>query len=262
VTLGVATATTRAVGEGVGPEVSAARPVQLVATPVAAKPGVDVVDVVQDCPGLGTAEQCFTPPPDPSTGRYLNVASFFDRRQRSMDGHFFLKFYDNAAGAVVDINGLGMHVDYNQAGIRTLAAVGVLKTSRSTPLLPAVNDLRELQAVDVVAEPGNVETCVEFDEAIRIAADEAAWLVVRFPPAGESAFIGLLVDEDATDLDCDFMTPDAGEYYYRPDPRNGPAFDWAITAYTTAVVNKDLLSEIHWSQVKQLYRDTESASAR
>lgn len=266
VTLAAASGVTHGDGNGAGTPLSQVRGLTVVVEPSAAKAASqddrDTVPVVQACPGLGSAEQCFTPPANPVTGRYLNVASFFDRRQRSLSSHFFLKYFDNAGGAVVEINGLGMHVDYDRASTRTLTAAGVVKTSRATPLLPTSSDLTELQAVGIVAEDGNAETCVEFDTPVRVEADEAAWLVVRFPDAAEGAFIGVLVDTDATDLDCDFMTPDAGEYYYRPDSQSGPTFDWAITAYTSAVTSKDLLSEIHWSQWKQLYRDAGPESNR
>jgi hypothetical protein len=244
--------------DGAGVAVSQAQPVALVAAPRAQQPSVAKVSL-QDCSGLGTPVECFTRP-DSTTSRYLNVASFFDKRARSLDTHFFLKYFDNAAKAVVEINGLGMHVRYDNDATRTLPAVGVLKTSQDAPLLPPKDALTNLQVVGVEAEPDQAETCVEFDEPVRIEADEAAWLVVRFPAAAAQAFFGLLVDADATDLDCDFMTPDAGEYYYRPDPLNGPPFDWAITAYTTPVTSKELLSEVPWSQWKQLYRDAGNES--
>lgn len=210
------------------------------------------------CAGLGTPVQCFTPP-NPSTGRYLNVASFFDRRQRSDSNHYFLKFFDNAAGELLEITGISMHVSWTM-NLRTFPAVGVVRTSRDAPVLPSPVELLNLQVVNVQAQVDRAELCVAIPQA-RLLPDESAWLVVRFPVTpqnAQDALILILVDDDSEDLQCDYMTRDAGQYYYRPDPRNGPALDWAITAYTTPVVRKP---SVPWSQVKRLYRDTETGTS-
>ena len=163
----------------------------------------------------------------------------------------------------MDVSGLGMHVRFSRDDSRTLVAAGVLKTSSANPTLPLPDALLTLQAVAIRGEDLGVETCVEFDEAVRLSAEESAWLVVRFPSAPDGSFIGLLVDDDATDLDCDYMTPDSGQMYFRPDPRRGPAFDWAITAYTQAVTSKEaLVAESSWSNVKVLYHSAIPAAAK
>lgn len=245
-----------AVGTAVGAKpISEASPVAIVAQPHVSKSPQTSPFIAAECDPLGTPVRCFTPPATPATGTYLNVASFFDKRQLSLETHFFLKYYENTAAAAVEITGLGMHVSSNNAGLKTIPAVGVLKTARANPAFPLPADLKELQIVGVPAAALGVETCVEFEEAIRLEADEAAWLVVRFPPAPLGFFIGLLVDDDATEEDCDYLTPDDGQMYFRPDPRNGPAYDWAITAYTQAVASKDALVSKTWSTVKTLYRE-------
>ena len=239
-----------------------AAPVALQAAPRADKVDLNLPAVGMACP-VGTPVNCFTVPANPATGRYLNVASFFDRRELSLGTHYFLKFFENTSGAALDIAGLGMYVTSSSGSSRTLSAVGVLKTSRANPTLPLPEDLLELQVVGIAGEATGTETCAEFNSAIRLSAEESAWLVVRFPPGAIGTFIGLLVDDDATDEDCDFMTPDNGQMYFRPDPRSGPAFDWAITAYTQSVTSKETTVDIiDWSNFKVLYRNSGPASAK
>ena len=70
--------------------------------------------------------------------------------------------------------------------------------------------------------------------------------------------VGLLKspDVDGDDRDCDFMSDDAGEHWYRPDPRSGPFYDFGITVFTRGLAaspEKDPRPST-WTLVKSLYR--------
>jgi hypothetical protein len=240
----------------VGKSPSTAQPVTLVAPVEAIKAPSNAPWLAAECDPLGTPVQCFTPA-NPATGVYLNVGSFFDQRRRSLDTHFFLKYFDNAAAVATEITGLGTYFQSNSAALQNILAAGVLKTSRTNPALPLPATLNNLQVVGVPIKGLGIETCIQLPKPVRLEANEAAWLIVRFPQAASSGnpFIGILADGDAVDADCDYMTPDVGQMYYRPDPLNGPKFDWAITAYTAQASSK--ASKL-WAEVKVLYRDTDS----
>ena len=107
-------------------------------------------------------------------------------------------------------------------------------------------------------------TCVEFPTAIdtrgsTIGLDlilnpgAAAWLVVRFITTPPGEFVGILVDDDANDQLCDYLTIDGGSTWYQPDPVYGPKFDWGITVFTNTGQNAVSPAAPTWSTVKKLY---------
>ena len=79
-------------------------------------------------------------------------------------------------------------------------------------------------------------------------------MVLRFPVTGTER-VKIAVDADPTDHACDFLSIDAGQTWYQPDPVTGPIFDWGITAYTNAGQNPPGPAPPTWSTVKKLYID-------
>ena len=207
-----------------------------------------VVTQSQAC-ALGSAQQCFSPA-NPVTGRYLNVGAFFDLSRRTTSQHFVVKLFVPPASSRVVVRGVGYHA---MASGHVMRRVGVLKTSAASPVLPRPEDLALLQVGNVPSPAFGTETCVEFaaEDQPTLEPGEAAWLVLQFPDVAGSA--GILVDDDATDENCDFLTPDSGRYWYRPDPRAAVKVDWALTAYTEPAVIK-AQQDRSWTHVRTVYR--------
>jgi hypothetical protein len=247
---GLAAVADAAGAPGGGVPVTEALPVELPAdvAGAAAPQPLGVVTQGQAC-GFGTAQQCFAPP-NPVTGRYLNVGAFFDLQRRTTSQHFVVKLFVPPATSRVVVRGVGYHTSRSGDVMRR---VGVLKTSAAAPVLPRTEDLALLQVGNVVSAAFGTETCVEFAEADQptLEPGEAAWLVLQFPDVAGTT--GILVDDDATDENCDFLTPDSGRYWYRPDPRAVVKVDWALTAYTEPAVIKQQ-QDRSWTRVRTVYR--------
>jgi hypothetical protein len=213
------------------------------------------------CP-LGTAVSCYDPP----GSTYLNVGSFFDAFQGTSSSHYFLKFYRNETAGAVALRGLGFESQSTVHGrpspsTNKFSAAGAVFIGTQF-VFPKPEALINLSQVGVVGS--DAETCVDFSFLIDtrgqplpaetvLQPNEAAWLVLRFPSYPDSVFVGVRVDDDPNDQPCDYMTPDGGAYWYRPDPLYGPAYDWVMTAY---VEPRPARTEpaLTWSTVKSLYR--------
>lgn len=207
--------------------------------------------------GVGTPYRDFEIPSTPAdTTVYVNVASFFDRRRRSNATHYFVKYFAPEPATRLRFEGIGMRV-YGTLGRDNLPAVGVVLTSRSKPVFPTPEQLRNLQDVAIDGQGRSVETCVNLaDNDIFLEADQAAWIVVNFPDAAPNVFTGILADVSPPgstnpDRSGDFMTRDTGDLWYRPDPHVFPKYDWALTVYATPLTRK---AQDTWTGVKRLYR--------
>jgi hypothetical protein len=222
-----------------------------------------VPEVAADSCALGTPVRCYH---QPLGSTFLNVGSFFDVNQATSSSHFFLKLYRNDTGGAVALRGMGFESESTvhgnlSPGTNKFSAAGAVFVGTKF-VFPKPEALINLTEVGVTGTTAG-ETCVEFSLAIDprgqplpdnvLQPGEQAWLVLRFASYPDSVFVGLRVDDDPEDQPCDYLTPDGGEYWYRPDPYYGPVYDWGMTAYveprparTTAAVS--------WSLVKTLYR--------
>lgn len=197
-------------------------------------------------------------------GMRVNVGSFFDRSRppgggrtytqppRSSSAHYFIKYYEPAALDSQQVHGFSFWSRASSIHGAQFPAVGVITTSAATPRFPTNEQLRNLQRLNVETTLGGAETCIDLtSERIHLRRGEAAWMVLNFPDVSDSVFAGIAADTVGTDQACDFMTPNAGQVWYRPDPRDRPRFDWAITVYTEALTSKGTPT---WADVKQVYR--------
>ena len=226
--------------------------------PEALRSSAGVPEIQQGCSELGVANECF----QPLTGPFLNVASFFDSQESSLSSHYFLKLFRNEGADSLRLRGMGFHA--RPAGA-TFQAAGAMILG-SDIVFPRADALLNLRTVGIVSEPDeNLMTCVPFDDAIDskgrlapaiLAPGEVAWVVLRFPELAEGVFLGIRMDVDGADLDCDFMTDDAGEHWYRPDPRSGPFYDFGITVFTSGLIAspEPEPQSSTWALVKSLYR--------
>jgi len=213
------------------------------------------------------AQQCFDPLVDPRT--YLNVGSFFDSQQATSNTHYFLKLYRNDGGESVRLLGMGFESRSRIRGrsspeTNRFAAAGAVVLGPEL-VFPKPEALLSLPEVGIVGHNPDTMTCVEFtlgidpkgrplQPEIVLAPGDAAWLVLRFASYPDSVFLGVRVDPDANDQPCDFMTADGGEYWYRPDPVNGPVYDWGITAYVEPRQSSPEPPPPTWTLVKLKYR--------
>jgi hypothetical protein len=201
------------------------------------------------CPGTNV-EQCFDT--GGSHNSFVNVGTFFDRQARTTSTHYFAKLFTPATPGRYQIQSISFVANRAQA---TFPSAGVVLTSAETPIFPTNEQLVRLQVKPVASAGASVETCVDLTGGnVILEAGQAAWLVLNFPEAADSVFIGVRAETDtagaAADHPCDFMTRDAGEYWFRPDPLQSP-YDWAIAAYYDALPAAPRQT---WSQVKTLYR--------
>jgi hypothetical protein len=214
----------------------------------------------------GNASQCFEPLEPLQAGNYVNVGSFFDKKQHSSNRHYFAKYFAPADSTQrYLLRGMSFFARYartDSAGARADSVIfpfaGAVLTSARTPFLPKPQDLTQLQQVGIHACGTSTATCVDLSaDHIVIAPGRAAWLVLNFPDLPDNVFVGVLADKDnVVDHPCDFLTQDAGDLWYRPDPVHTPFFDWGITVYTEPTTLKDgeQVQPYLWAQVKQLYR--------
>jgi hypothetical protein len=201
------------------------------------------------CPGSST-DRCYDSPAVQTS--FVNVGSFFDRRGRTTSQHYFVKLFSPATPGRYQIE--GMSFVCNRAAT-VFPAAGVVPTSAETPIFPSADQLLRLQALSVSGQGPTTSTCVDLSgRAVVLESGQAAWLVLNFPDAADSVFIGVKAETDAagaaSDHGCDFMTRDAGEYWYRPDPRYSP-YDWMIAAHYDALPSR---AQDAWTTVKLLYR--------
>jgi hypothetical protein len=242
---GALAGTAAAVAAGRGAAELDALPVQAVG-PTAVAPGHAISAA---CPG-SQVDRCY----DTGGGHtsFVNVGTFFDRRSRTASDHFLVKLLIPSTPGRYQIRGFSFLA--NRAGT-VFPSAGVVLTSASTPIFPSAEQLTRLQVLSVVSEGPTVETCADLTgKTVILESGQAAWLVLNFPDAADSVFIGVQAETDtagaATDHECDFLTRDGGEYWYRPDPRQSP-YDWVIAAYYDALPSKQ---EEPWTRVKLLYR--------
>lgn len=214
--------------------------------------------IAQGCLQLGQTHECFNALGD----SYLNVGAFFDANRSSTSSHYFLKLFRNDTADSLSLTGMGFYARTSHPESNVFQAAGAIVMG-SDLVFPRGDALGNLNAVGIVAAPENEMTCVEFEEAIDtkgrrarlvIGPGDAAWIALRFPEVAEDVVLEIRADRDATDLDCDFLTPDAGEHWYRPDPRSLPHYDWEITVFTSASVSRVDPPPPTWTLVKSLYR--------
>jgi len=130
-------------------------------------------------------------------------------------------------------------------------SAGVVLTSAATPLFPTSEQLAGLQRQFIPGIVGS-PTCV--DLGVDVAPGQLAWMVLQFPDAADSIFVGVHAENDANDHPCDFMTRDFGDYYYRPDPVQSH-HDLLIKAHFEAVATRpEPVTAQVWARVKSLYR--------
>ena len=214
---------------------------------------------------VGTAVRCY----ETLGSTYLNVGSFFDAFEGTSSSHYFLKLYRNETAGAVALRGMGFQ---SQSTVHGRSSPSTNKFSAAGAVFigtqfvfPKPEALINLLQVGITGS--NIEeTCVDFSYLIDsrgqtlpaetvLQPNEAAWLVLRFPSYPDSVFVGVRVDDDSTDEPCDYMTPDGGEYWYRPDPLYGPAYDWGMTAYVEPrPARTEPTLTWSWSTVKRLYR--------
>jgi len=203
---------------------------------------------------------------------YLNAAAFFDARRRTSSKHYFIKYFDPdstgweaywasiPADSVADsLQIVGMSFRSSRSG-DVFPSAGVVKTSAASPFFPRAWELGdELQEYGKKGEGKSAETCVDFShDGVFLKRGQAAWAVLRFPDAADTALVGILVDKKAPDHSGDFLSPDGGDLWYRPDPSAGSAYDWAITVYyrrpPSSRPPKGDDRNLHWAEFKKLYR--------
>ena len=215
--------------------------------------------LLQGCDTLGVANECF----DPMGNTYLSVASFFDSSEPMEEGHYFLKLFQNTTGDSLRLSGMGFYAQSSSETTRRFQAAGAI-IAGSDLVFPEPQALLDLLRVGIAAEPEDTMTCVAFTGAIdtkgrRVPAivgpGDWAWVALRFPELGSGSYVRIRVDTDPNDQPCDYLTQDGGRHWYRPDPRNGPAYDWGITVFTQAKASRPVAqNEPTWTLVKQLYR--------
>jgi len=220
-------------------------------TPVASPVGVTAPAPAMPLPArdcvAGQLQQCYEPA---AASQFINVSTFFDKSGRSSARHFFVKLFTPPSPAGdIRINGLSFVT--NRAGI-DFPSAGVVLTSAETPLFPTFEQLGNLQRQFITGVAGNQPTCV--DLSVDVPAGKLAWLVVQFPEAADSIFVGIRGENDAVDHPCDFFTRDAGDYYYRPDPQQSH-HDIQINGHFEAIVTRpEPVQPQIWAHVKSLYR--------
>jgi hypothetical protein len=218
-----------------------------VASPVGVTAGAPATPLpARDCVG-GELQQCYE---TAAAAQFINVSTFFDKSGRCSQRHFFVKlFTPPAADAAYRIDGMSFVT--NRGGI-DFPSAGVVLTSAATPLFPTPEQLGQLQRQFITGVAGNNPTCV--DLAVDVAAGQLAWLVVQFPEAADSIFVGIRGENDATDHPCDFFTRDTGDYYYRPDPQQSH-HDIQINGHFEALpARPEPVQPQVWAKVKSLYR--------
>jgi hypothetical protein len=223
------------------------QPVQRVAPaapPAAAPAADDPLPRVQDCP-TGQVDRCFE---FPSGSRdFVNVATFFDKAQRTQGDDFMVKLFVPPNNGRNRLNGFVF--ECNRAGPRFPAA-GAVVTSATEPIFPTNEQLQLLQQGAFEGAAAGTPTCVDLTgSSLILESGQAAWLIVHC--SADTPNVYLRADRDPTDHPCDFMTRDAGDYWYRPDPRQSP-YDWEFTPYFDVLPAKQ--QDFVWSQVKSLYR--------
>jgi hypothetical protein len=227
-----------------GQSIEAAGPVRVVG-PEAAAPATSAAV----CPGTLT-EQCYDPAATATS--FVNVGSFFDRRGRTESSHYFVKLFTPATAGRYQIDALSFVCSRLNA---VFPSAGVVLTNAAQPIFPTADQLLRLQALAITTQAPTTPTCVDLTgKSIILESGQAAWLVLNFPDAADSVFIGVKSETDAagtaSDHACDFMTRDSGEYWYRPDARYSP-YDWMIAAYYDAL---PAAPRSTWATVKRLYR--------
>ena len=190
----------------------------------------------------GVPDSCYEQGP----ARFVNVGSFFDRLQRPASTHFMVKYFEPRG--VVRTQLVGFSFTSNRAV--TYAAAGAIVTRRDSLFFPATSQLTALPHVAIAAAAGS-PTCVDLTgDDLVLESGQAAWLILQFSDPLDSDFTGVKADADATDHQCDFMTRDSGDLWYRPDP-NQTKLDWEFTPFSTVLASKQ---QLPWSQIKILYR--------
>ena len=233
-----------AAGSGAAALTAAAAPVRAVGPEAAAPAAV----IAANCVGTQT-DQCY----DTGAGHtsFVNVGSFFDRKGRTSARHYMVKLFAPASPGRYQIQGMTF---LNNRAQTVFPTAGVVPTSAAAPVFPTAEQLVRLQVQSVSGLGPSAPTCVDLaGRNVVLEAGQAAWLVLNFPDAADSVFVGVQAETDTTgaasDHACDFMTRDAGEYWYRPDPRQSP-YDWAIAAHYDALSAKQ---NVPWTLVKRLY---------
>jgi hypothetical protein len=223
-------------------------------------PGSDAAPRVQQgCDTLGVANECF----DPLGTTYLSVASFFDSREPIESDHYFLKLFQNTTGDSVRLTGMGFYTQSDTEETNRFQAAGAIVTGQDL-VFPESQALLDLLRVNIPGEPEGSMTCVNFTGAVDpkgrsvsavIGPGDWAWVALRFPELGAGRYVRIRVDADSNDQPCDYMTHDGGRHWFRPDPRNGPAYDWGITVFTQSKSSRPVAqTEPTWTLVKRLYR--------
>jgi hypothetical protein len=192
------------------------------------------------CTG-GSSQRCFEPGPS----EFINVGSFFDRLRRTLPNDYMIKYFLPDSPGRYQIQGFSF---VNSRRGLTYPGGGVVTTPADAPNFPTSEQLSLLQVTMFEAAGPDSETCVNVGSSVIVEAGQAAWLVVHMP--ADTAFVGLRADRTGQDHPCDFMTRDAGDYWYRPDPNQSP-YDWQITPHFVALPGRPTLP---WTTVKRLYR--------
>jgi hypothetical protein len=221
------------------------------AVPVAAvAPGDLVADAGLPAPAAacpaGQTAPCFEAT---GTPQYLSVASFFDRERQAGSTDYIVKYFEPPSPGRYQV--LGFTFTNNRAG-SVFPHAGAIVTSAETPFFPTDTQLGLLPVTGLVGLGPDSITCVDVhSDNIVLETNQAAWLVVHLP--SDTVFVGLRAEADPTDHPCDFMTRDAGDYWYRPDPTQSP-YDWMITPYFAILPSRAEVDQPTWSLVKRYYR--------
>lgn len=220
--------------------------------------GGDAPEVLQGC-DLGTANDCF----EPLGTIYLSVSAFFDSREPIDSNQYFLKLFQNETGDSLRLRGMGFYTLASSTAENRFQSAGAI-IAGARLLFPESQALRDLLHVSIPGEALGTMTCVEFEEALDtkgnrmpavLGPGDWAWAVLRFPELGPGKYVRIRVDNDGNDRPCDYLTPDGGAHWFRPDPRNGPAYDWGITVFTESKASRpEVHTEPTWTLVKTLYR--------
>lgn len=215
--------------------------------------------VLQACTDLAgdTEHKCF----DALGAVWLNVGAFFDATRPSSEDHYFLKLFTNDSGDTLKLTGMGFYARTTDPELNVLRAAGAILMD-SLLVFPRTA-LPFLAANSIAIAPETEMTCVAFDAAIDITGKsvepvllpgQRAWMALRFPDLPKGVELEIRVDDDDHDQDCDFMTPDAGEYWYRPDGHSRPSYDWGISVFYEANPSRPQPPPPTWTLVKSLYR--------